>query len=286
MLYFLTRGQHMYTVRIFKQHTEADYLQIVPHEELMGQQFGPEDIVVFCDIDRCNDEEVEELKSAYDRIKKTGCRLLNDPSKVLRRYDLLRGLHADSTNAFRVYRPDELPDKEEIKFPVFVRDELEHNGPGTELIHTYEELENALANNPPPNALVCEFIDTTNSGHYHKYGAFILAGKVIPRHFFLSEAWNVKSASGDIDHSRELEIGYVMENPHAEEVNKIAQYAHIDFGRIDYAITEKGIQVFEINTNPTIIDRKDIREGNPRHHITQQFIDTIAKEFRNLKPLA
>jgi hypothetical protein len=282
MLYFLTRGQHMYTVRVFKQYVDANYLQIVPHEELAAQQFSPEDVAIFCDIDRCNDEELEELKKSYANVLKTGCRILNDPNKVMRRYQLLKGLHADSTNDFRVYRPHELPPKEELRFPVFLRNELEHNGPDTELMLTWGELKEALINEPPSNPLVCEFIDTATKGLYHKYGAFVLEGRIIPRHFFLSDVWNVKSASGDILHSQKLEIDYVTQNPHAHELLRIAAYANVEFGRIDYAITEKGIQVFEINTNPTIIDRKDIIEGNPRHFITNRFIQTLAKEFKNL----
>jgi hypothetical protein len=286
MLYFLTRGQHMYTVRVFQQYTGADYLKIVPHEALDQQAFGPDDVVVFCDIDRCNDQELAQLISAYDTIQRTGCRILNNPGKVLRRYDLLKGLHSHHANTFQVYWPDELPPADQILFPVFVRDALEHNGPDTALINDYGELRTALANDPPANALVCEYIDTNMDGHHHKYGAFVLDGKIIPRHFFLSEAWNVKSASGDIAYSRQLEIHYLAENPHQEELLKIASYAHIEFGRIDYALTPEGIQVFEINTNPTIIDRKDIREGNPRHLITHRFIDNITLAFKNLKPLA
>jgi hypothetical protein len=143
-------------------------------------------------------------------------------------------------------------------------------------------LELALANDRMINPLVCEFEDITNGGLYHKYGAFILEGKIIPRHFFLSEAWSVKSASGNIDHSKQLEIDYVKKNPHEEELRRIVEYANIEFGRIDYAVTEKGIQVFEINTNPTIIDHMDLALGNQRHLITHWFIDTFSDELRSL----
>lgn len=276
----------MYTVRVFQQYTNADYLKIVPHEALDQQGFGPDDVAIFCDIDRCNDEELAQLVSAYDTIRQTGCRVLNNPGKVLRRYELLKGLHNHHSNAFQVYWPDELPAADQIRFPVFVRDALEHNGPDTALINDCEALRAALENNPPSNTLVCEYIDTSIDGHHHKYGAFVLDGKIIPRHFFLAEAWNVKSASGDIAHSRQLEIDYLEENPHKQELLRIAAYAHIEFGRIDYAMTKEGIQVFEINTNPTIIDRKDIREGNPRYLITHRFIDNITFAFKNLKSLA
>jgi hypothetical protein len=281
MLYFLTCRQHMYTVQVFQEYTNATYLKVVPHEELTTHQFYPEDIVIFCDIDRCNDEQLEELKTAYNNILKTGCRILNNPSKVLRRYQLLRGLYSEGINNFQVYRLLELP-REGIRFPVFLRDELNHSGPRTGLIHTYGQLELALTNNRTINPLVCEFIDVTIAGLYHKYGAFILDGKIIPRHFFLSDAWSVKSGSGDIDHSKQLEIDYVKKNPHEEELRRIAGYAHVEFGRIDYAVTEKGIQVFEINTNPTIIDDMDVAEGNQRHLITHWFIDTISDELKSL----
>lgn len=284
MLYFLTRGQHMYTVRRFKDFTNANYLQIIPHEELSSHHFTKKDIAIFCDIDRCNDEELQALKSAYDQVALSGCRLLNDPGKVMRRKELLKGLYKDHHNSFRVFGPEEL-DEADIRYPVFVRNELEHDGPGTALIYDRESLNKVLDEQAPENALVCEFLDTRIDGHYHKYGAFVLAGDIIPRHFFLSDTWNVKSAAGDRKRSKQLEIDYVLNNPHEEALREIAQYAHVEFGRIDYALTENGIEVFEINTNPTVIDRSDMQEGNPRHFITHHFIDVITEAFKNLKPL-
>jgi hypothetical protein len=283
MVYFLTRGQHRYTLQLFQEYTDAKHLAIIPYEELDIKQFGAKDVVVFCDIDRCSDDELEDLKTVYLEIEKTGCQILNNPSNVMRRYQLLRGLYSDYTNDFQAYRLCDLLENQSIRFPVFLRNELEHDGPASELMTTYAQLEEALANDPPPNPLVCEYVDTSIKGHYHKYGAFVLGEKIIPRHFFLSDSWNVKSGSGNIGHSQQLEMNFVMENPHEKELLWIAKYAHIDYGRIDYAITENGIQVFEINTNPTVIDLLDLVEGNPRHFITQRFIDVFSQELKNEK---
>ncbi len=283
MLCFLTRDQHQYTIRVFQTYTDAHYLRIISHDELTTYPFCSEDVVIFCDIDRCNDPELEELKSAYDLILQTGCRILNNPSKVLRRYPLLRGLYTDHTNAFQVYRPHELPPPDEIVFPVFIRDELEHNGPETGLISTPDELKQVLAGPLPQNPLVCEFVDTATDGFYHKYGAFIVDGTIIPRHFFLSDAWSVKNATGAIHRSVQPEMDYIRKNPHENELRQIARYAGIEFGRIDYAMTDKGMQVFEINTNPTVINEEDVVGDHPRQQITHWFMDTFTQTLKDLR---
>jgi len=45
--------------------------------------------------------------------------------------------------------------------------------------------------------------------------------------------------------------------------------------KIDYAITPDGIQTFEINTNPTIIDTADLSSTSRRKKNTDIFISKI-----------
>jgi hypothetical protein len=49
-----------------------------------------------------------------------------------------------------------------------------------------------------------------------------------------------------------LERRYLEDNPHAGQLRRCFELAHIDYGRIDYGLVGDSIQVWEINTNPTI----------------------------------
>jgi len=48
------------------------------------------------------------------------------------------------------------------------------------------------------------------------------------------------------------EMHYLQSNPHQAELRRIFDLANIRFGRIDYAVADRCIQVWEINTNPRL----------------------------------
>jgi hypothetical protein len=48
---------------------------------------------------------------------------------------------------------------------------------------------------------------------------------------------------------------YVTTNPHADVIREIAAAANISYGRIDYALLDGAMQVWEFNTNPMIAGR-------------------------------
>ena len=39
----------------------------------------------------------------------------------------------------------------------------------------------------------------------------------------------------------------------SDAIRKIFEHAHVDYGRIDYTVVDGKCQIFEINTNPTIL---------------------------------
>jgi hypothetical protein len=63
----------------------------------------------------------------------------------------------------------------------------------------------------------------------------------------------VKGGSSFVDENvaRE-EARFIEENPHAKEMRDIFRLARLDYGRIDYGMVDGRIQVYEINSNPTI----------------------------------
>lgn len=281
MIYFLTFKQHRYTVRLFIDYTKSTSIQVLGYEDLDINLFNAGDTVVFSDIDRCNDAKLQTLKDLFDQIVHIGCKILNNPHKVMRRFELVNELSNLQYNCFRLYRPHNV-DFELIKYPVFLRDEYEHTGPNTALIYNQEELKATLENRNDEGIVITEFVDTSVDSLFHKYGAFIIDGEIIPRHYFISDKWNVKSSSSITEESIRNEIAYLENNPDSELIQKIASISHIDYGRIDYAFFGEQLIVFEINTNPTLIDRWDIIEDDLRFPVTTRFIDSLTTKINSM----
>ncbi len=283
MIYFITFPGHRYTVGYFFDLASDLSAQSVDYNAIDLSKINADDTVVFTDIDRCNDEKLKEIILIYDKIKAKGCRCLNNPRKVLRRLDLSNALYQKEINKYRMFRIKKRKE-EQIKYPVFIRSEFEHNGPLSSLLFSSNELETVIKTNrmEDKELVVVEYIDATNGkkNQFNKYGAFYVNGKVIPRHFYLSSDWNVKNTTLDEAISVQLEKEYCATNPHEAFIKQIFEIGKIDFGRIDYALTTDGFQVFEINTNPMIIEREDVLLSNPRRAITLAFKEKLEAELQ------
>jgi hypothetical protein len=105
--------------------------------------------------------------------------------------------------------------------------------------------------------LVVEFCDTSDaSGLYRKYDAFVVGGRIIARGVQHRRAWVVKRLDQEFSPALAAEERtFVRENPHKRELAEICQLAGIEYGRVDYALKDGRIQVWEINTNPEIGSR-------------------------------
>ena len=100
-------------------------------------------------------------------------------------------------------------------------------------------------------------------GYFHKYGAFNIAGRIVPHDMMFGQNWVVKvrfsDRTGAPGRDREYarspegiadELRYIIGNPHQEILLKAFSVAGIDYGRADYAVVNDRVQIFEINTNP------------------------------------
>jgi hypothetical protein len=179
--------------------------------------------------------------------------VLNDPMSSLRRHALLRTLHERGINRFAAHRANALPDT--ARFPLFLRREAGAQWTKIPLLHNRREYAAALAGMAAPDGLLAvEFCDTRDGqGIYRKYGAFVIGDHIVPRHLFFSRDWMVKTA--DLKSAAQLaeELDYINSNPHAEALQEISRLAQIGYGRIDYAIHSGRVQVWEINTTPSLI---------------------------------
>jgi hypothetical protein len=90
-------------------------------------------------------------------------------------------------------------------------------------------------------------------GLYRKYSAFRVSGRILPRHVHVSAHWVSKSGSSLTNQATVREEAQNFEtNPHEAWLRHIFELANVEYGRIDYGVANGELQVWEINTNPTL----------------------------------
>lgn len=255
-------------------------IAMTTYARLLARGRLPRGVSIFADLESVDLERYPALCALCDAADRdAGVRILNDPRRALRRYDLLKAMHDQGINDFRAYRAGE--DLSGVRFPVFVRNEWDHAGAHSPLIEDHDELERAVARLRREHGryfrpLICEFRDTRDDdGLYRKYAAFVLGNTVIPRHVFFGKNWLLKQEGlCDPDKLAE-EKRYVTTNPDEQPLRDIFRRAGIEYGRIDYAKHGGRIMVWEINTNPVILTQA-YPPDSPRFVIHKHFAHALA----------
>jgi hypothetical protein len=225
------------------------------YAQLFAANHGDDGTWIFTGIDRLTASGRQAATAAATALTAGGARVLNRPDRLLLRRHLLARLHADGHNRFRVSAVDDLAG---LRFPVFLREANQHSGNLTPLLHDETAVRHHLADLVlkgfrREELLAVEFLDTSIDGLFRKYSAFVVDGTVLARHAQASREWMIKSAGRDLDESFALEERrYLLDNPHRDQLAPIFAMAGVDYGRIDYALLEGRIQVWEINSAPTI----------------------------------
>ena len=290
MIHYLVTRQHAYTMASFLEswgQALAARIRVVPYEEVLGGAVLPtgKHAYIFSDLDRLSAglgaKEHGLLADLHAHLERTcgAARTLNDPTRSLLRYDLLRRLHEDGRNSFGVWRAGETP----LRFPVFLRREA-----------GFEQRPPALLAGPAEYAaavdvarasgilldgvIAVEFCDTSQGGIYRKYGAFVVGERIVPRHVFFSRGWLVKKAELATSEQVAEELDYVRTNPHASQLALIAATARISYGRIDYSLKAGSIQTWEINTNP-LLASPATEEIPARHRVHLEFAAQLDAAF-------
>jgi hypothetical protein len=233
-------------------------LRAVPYESLFPSDVIEGSAFIFSDLERLKEPEHQRVDDLARRIESAGGHVLNRPSRVLRRYALLRSLHDSGRNPFNVYRPARIDGP--LRFPVFIRRERAHSGPLTPLLKNADELNRALAelkaSSPiTDDFLIVEYVHTAENpdGLFRKYSAMLIGQTLVPRHILFSPNWIDKDADVVTDAVVVEENQYLADFPHAPQVREIFESAAIDYGRIDYSLLSGNVVTWEINTNPRVM---------------------------------
>ncbi|HEY1383809.1 MAG TPA: hypothetical protein VGF43_09345 [Dongiaceae bacterium] len=292
MLYYVARELHRYTIDEFIEYfgrcglKAPAFLRVLGYETLFANRRAPIANYVFTDIDRLSGFEIDAATEIARAVSAAApeAAIMNWPNRVLGRYALLRRLHDAGMNSFGVWRLDE--ERKPTRYPVFIRREQDALGPESALLKNEEEYRAAVdalleSGKGLGGRIAVEFCQQRGTdGLYRKYGAFCFRGRIVPQHLFLSSDWIVKRSAIEVTPAMiQEEEEYVFGNPHAEQLRAIFELAHTDFGRIDYAIVNGHIEVFEINTNPTFPRmRLDRKERARRRHFA---VEGVVEGFRS-----
>lgn len=263
VLRFVVHARHQQTMRPYLERWAGDFrshVDLVSYDEIFRSTDLPRCVHAFTDIERLDPEDRERAAYLWGALQRQAPELdlLNHPLLAMRRYELLRTLREAGVNDFDVYRLTEA--RCIRRFPVFVRGEDDHKGAESGLLESREELAAFVkglvdAGKSRDTRMVVEFHASKGpDGLYRKYAAFYLAGSVMPRHLFIGPHWMVKDETRIRDDAKMAEERrYFDERPHDAWIASVFKRANIDYGRIDYGIVDGKPQVFEINTNPTIV---------------------------------
>jgi hypothetical protein len=268
MIFYLTHKRHAYTMRHYLETFApdlADRIRPVAYQKINQRSPGT---YIFADVERLTGKLTMRANRLWHALDRAGYRLLNHPRRSMRRYRLLKSLYQQGTNTFNVFRPwERLWNR--LNYPVFLRGENDHKGTVSDIISTPRELFKAQCRHR--KALITEFCDTRGEdGLYRKYSAMRIGDRILPRHIFFSKHWMIKNADECDDRLLAEELDYLNTNPHEKELMAIFDLARIDYGRIDYGLYKGRIQVWEINTNPSVLTGDSLKISR-RHAVAEAF---------------
>jgi hypothetical protein len=274
MLHFVVTAAHAYTLLNYFGQWGASLrplVRVLSYESSGWRADPAPGTWVFTDLERLDERTLDGAIELKRRLASDPARwqVLNDPSRALCRYPLLGRLSAEGINSFRAFRLDEVP--QDARYPLFVRGEQDHDGSRSPLLPDPAALRAFVAQQGDMlrriRPLAIEYLPYQRAdGLFVKYSAMRVGPVLVPRHMLFARQWQVKDPELVDDPLVAQEHAFIEafqgESRHAKALMAIFDMAGIDYGRIDYTVLDDRIQVFEINTNPTLVPR--VAELHPK----------------------
>jgi hypothetical protein len=317
LIFYLATAPHLYPINWFLEEWQPNLqrrVRVCSYDEAIAVGLDAPGTYVFADIERLSGTQLQDADRLWLRLARLGDRvlLLNRPLVTWRRRELLRRLHSQGVNSFRARR---LPSQRArglldgwpgaalaragdvrgarraaapvVRFPVFLRSASEHDGNLSPLLWGWRELREATLDlvsggRDPGDLLIIEFCDTRDAdGVFRKYGAFVIGGRVVPRGIMFSRNWMVKEPDLTDPELLREQREYVEGNPHADWLEDLARRAGLGYGRVDYALKDGAPQVWEINTNPTIVMPRHAFTVSD-HELLNSLVDSITRALESV----
>jgi hypothetical protein len=284
----VTRG-HERTFARARAVARAPRLEAVHYDRLFAARRLPRAHYVFTDHDRLSSWDLELAAVLHRSLAAAGVPVSNDPARVKTRFPLLRALHEAGINDFNAYRADE--GVKPARYPVFLRRASGHGQPLSELLEDWDALararDAALEQGVPESSLlVVEYAaEPVQPGVFRKLAIARVGGKLLPQACVHDDRWLVKygrlgAATPEL-YADEARI--LRENPYAEPVARAFEIAGIDYGRADFGLVRGRVQIYEINTNPTL--RSGLPHPDPqRTRNLSQIWDSLLAALHGLDP--
>ena len=237
----------------------AQHITVLTYEQVFAHGVLPIGSYLFTGLDDLTATETALVNRSRQALAEAApsMSLLNDPTRFLRRGELLQAAFDAGVNTFRVTRAADHDQRR--RYPVYIRSESEHTGALSPLLHTRravvrESLYAMLRGYRLRDLLIVEYCHTADAeGVFVKYSAMILGRHVVPRSLTRSREQITKFEGRFADqHAAEADFRYVEENPHEPWLRRMFELGGVEYGRIDYAMLNGMPQLWEINTNPTI----------------------------------
>lgn len=277
MLYFLTKAYSGQTIWFFIWGVgwrRVPYIQPLTYEEVFRSRRAPVGNYVFTDFDRMSAYEIQcaaTLAQAMEDFD-PAIKIYNHPLRALERFALLTKLQKEGINDFGVVRLE--GGGRPAAYPVFIRCEDDCKKPDSGLLADETEFDTAIAGLaergiPLKRRIAVQYhAQASPDGYFRKYGALRIGGRVILQHILRNTDWYVKRGQVERDAAAEQEFMSLFDNfTHAETLERVFKLAGIDYGRADYGIVDGRIQIFEINTNPTIPKLRRKRAHNDGRYL-------------------
>lgn len=251
----ITSREHRYTHSSPAWEPALD-LDIVSYDQLLKRRAPHKATHIFTDLDRLPAWRVHQAAMLYRDLGRAGIRALNDPSRFLGRFGLLRALFRSGSNDFNAYRLDEF--EAPARWPVFLRVEGNHSEPVSGLLENEEELgdaiERAIEEGAPRSALlIIEFAaEPVAPRLFRRLSIFRVGDRLIGSTCAHDDNWLVKYGKAGIatDELYDEEYSIVANNPFAALVGPAFNLAGLEYGRADFGLVGGRPQIYEINSNP------------------------------------
>jgi hypothetical protein len=229
------------------------------YDELFRARFLPRGTWILTDFDRLNFWELELAARIHRNLVAAGQRVLNDPATVAQRFSLLRRLCRAGFNRFNVWsvEAEEWPEH----YPVFLRTQSAHRGTLTDLLPDRTSLEREIAaalakGRPRRELMIVEYCaEPIREGLFRKLAMYRVGPTMIATLCVHQSKWVAKDGEKGIagQDLYDEEYRIIEENRLGEELRPAFEIGGIEFGRADFGLVGGRPQVYEINTNPTIV---------------------------------